>query len=341
MRAGGGVLAGQDPDTPGCGGRGAPGVARRGLPAAGAPPAKRAPESAWVGVSYRELLDPEALTHSGAKLVDARHRQGVPGGGPAVSRPLHRRCSATPCRCSPAPTPSRSIPRRALSGGGGAARLGGRSSGRGSTSSPPTARGARGSSSPATTRAPPTGAPTPCSGTRSPPRSPPAPRSRSRFSPTATTTPPPNCASTRCPTASGRGRSPRGAGRWTWTNSRRSSGRGGSSRARSSTPDGGLVLFASQAQQQSLGGEAVSLADLAVAYRAVAHAGDAEAFVSLDRERRPDAGHREFRRPARGHPHRQGGAGGGRALQDDLQRARPRHASPTSGRRRAAPSRAS
>ena len=52
-------------------------------------------------------------------------------------------------------------------------------------------------------------------------------------------------------------------------------------------PGGGLVLYASQAQQQSLGGQAVSLADLAVAYRAVFHAGDAEAFVSLDRNADP------------------------------------------------------
>ena len=52
-------------------------------------------------------------------------------------------------------------------------------------------------------------------------------------------------------------------------------------------PGGGMVLYASQAQQQSLGGDAVSLADLAVAYRAVAHAGDDEAFVSLDRNADP------------------------------------------------------
>jgi hypothetical protein len=48
------------------------------------------------------------------------------------------------------------------------------------------------------------------------------------------------------------------------------------------TPDGGLALYASELQQQRLGGEAVSLSDFAVAYRAVFHAGDAEAFVSLD-----------------------------------------------------------
>jgi hypothetical protein len=47
-------------------------------------------------------------------------------------------------------------------------------------------------------------------------------------------------------------------------------------------PGGGLVLFASRQEQQRLGGEAISLADLAVAYRAVFHAGDAEVFVSLD-----------------------------------------------------------
>ncbi len=53
------------------------------------------------------------------------------------------------------------------------------------------------------------------------------------------------------------------------------------------SPDAGLVLFASPERRQKLGGESVSLADLAVAYRAVFHAGDAEAFVSLDRNADP------------------------------------------------------
>jgi len=48
------------------------------------------------------------------------------------------------------------------------------------------------------------------------------------------------------------------------------------------SPDEGLVLYASRTQQQRLGGAPVSLADLAVAYRAVFHAGDVEAYVSLD-----------------------------------------------------------
>jgi hypothetical protein len=52
-------------------------------------------------------------------------------------------------------------------------------------------------------------------------------------------------------------------------------------------PGEGLVLYASRTQQQRLGGEAVGLADLAVAYRAVFHAGAVEAFVSLDKNADP------------------------------------------------------
>ena len=44
----------------------------------------------------------------------------------------------------------------------------------------------------------------------------------------------------------------------------------------------GLVLFARQGPPQRLCGEAVSISDFAVAYRAVFYAGDNEAFVSLD-----------------------------------------------------------
>ncbi|MFO7956103.1 MAG: hypothetical protein R6X33_03280 [Candidatus Brocadiia bacterium] len=44
----------------------------------------------------------------------------------------------------------------------------------------------------------------------------------------------------------------------------------------------GLVLFAEEGDKQTVAGERVSLADFAVAYRAVFHAGDNEAFVSLD-----------------------------------------------------------
>jgi hypothetical protein len=47
-------------------------------------------------------------------------------------------------------------------------------------------------------------------------------------------------------------------------------------------PGGGLVLFANPDQRDTLAGEPVSLADLAVAYRAVFHAGDNDAFISLD-----------------------------------------------------------
>ena len=42
------------------------------------------------------------------------------------------------------------------------------------------------------------------------------------------------------------------------------------------------MLFANPDQRDTLAGEPVSLADLAVAYRAVFHAGDNDAFISLD-----------------------------------------------------------
>ena len=47
-------------------------------------------------------------------------------------------------------------------------------------------------------------------------------------------------------------------------------------------PAEGLVLFASPERRETLSGEPVGLADLAVAYRAVFHAGDNDAFISLD-----------------------------------------------------------
>ncbi len=47
-------------------------------------------------------------------------------------------------------------------------------------------------------------------------------------------------------------------------------------------PDEGLVLFANPDRRNTLAGEPLTLADLAVAYRAAFHAGDNAAFVSLD-----------------------------------------------------------
>ena len=44
----------------------------------------------------------------------------------------------------------------------------------------------------------------------------------------------------------------------------------------------GLVLYAEEGSMPKLAGEVVELSDLAVAYRAVFHAGDNEAFISLD-----------------------------------------------------------
>ncbi len=44
----------------------------------------------------------------------------------------------------------------------------------------------------------------------------------------------------------------------------------------------GLVLYGTEGEPQTLAGKQVALSDLAVAYRAVLHAGDNDAFVSLD-----------------------------------------------------------
>jgi len=46
--------------------------------------------------------------------------------------------------------------------------------------------------------------------------------------------------------------------------------------------DSGLVLFAGRGKRQTMAGETLSLSDFAVVYRAVFHAGDNEAFISLD-----------------------------------------------------------
>ncbi|MBI5015532.1 MAG: hypothetical protein HZB55_08565 [Deltaproteobacteria bacterium] len=52
-------------------------------------------------------------------------------------------------------------------------------------------------------------------------------------------------------------------------------------------PTEGLVLYASRGAPQTLGGQPQTLADFVAAYRAAFHAGDNEAFVSLDPERHP------------------------------------------------------
>jgi len=49
----------------------------------------------------------------------------------------------------------------------------------------------------------------------------------------------------------------------------------------------GLILYAKQGTKRTVAGRAVSLADFAVAYRAVFHAGDNEAFISLDPHKDP------------------------------------------------------
>jgi len=49
----------------------------------------------------------------------------------------------------------------------------------------------------------------------------------------------------------------------------------------------GLLLFAKKGPDQTIAGNAVSLADLAVAYRAAFHAGDNSAYISLDKHKDP------------------------------------------------------
>ena len=49
----------------------------------------------------------------------------------------------------------------------------------------------------------------------------------------------------------------------------------------------GLILYGSEGPKQTLSGKPVELSDLAVAYRAVFHAGDNEAFISLDPNKDP------------------------------------------------------
>jgi len=44
----------------------------------------------------------------------------------------------------------------------------------------------------------------------------------------------------------------------------------------------GLILYAKEASKQTLSGQKIALSDFAVAYRAVFHAGDNQAFISLD-----------------------------------------------------------
>jgi len=51
--------------------------------------------------------------------------------------------------------------------------------------------------------------------------------------------------------------------------------------------DEGLILYGSEGPKQTLAGKPVELSDLAVAYRAVFHAGDNEAFISLDPNKDP------------------------------------------------------
>jgi hypothetical protein len=59
-------------------------------------------------------------------------------------------------------------------------------------------------------------------------------------------------------------------------------GKGGRLEGAQLDRDEGLVLYASPDHRDTLAGEPVSLADFAVAYRAVFHAGDNDAFISLD-----------------------------------------------------------
>src|SRR4030043_1370429 len=52
-------------------------------------------------------------------------------------------------------------------------------------------------------------------------------------------------------------------------------------------PQEGLILFAKSGSKQTLSGQNISISDFSVAYRAVFHAGDNEAFISLDPHKDP------------------------------------------------------
>jgi hypothetical protein len=257
------------------------------LPAAGAqPPAGSSAESTWVSVSYRDLLDPEVVTHSGAKLVDARLRKASRGEVQPFLDPYSSLLGYAVQMLSGAdPVPQVSLVERYPPGSAQPAWAALLREGKYfvSTDGRGRARVFVPGDDPrdAYRRA--------ASLLRHPLAAALVPGSplqvevfayRNDFA----------AAELRLNPAPYRFRArsfpPRGrpldlAGLEAFFR------QGGQLEGAELEPGGGLVLYASKAQRQTLAGEAVSLADLAVAYRAVFHAGDAEAFVSLDRNADP------------------------------------------------------
>jgi len=255
-------------------------------PAAGTPPAARSPESTWVSISYRDLLDPEALTHSGAKLVDVLNRNASRGEIQPFLDPYTSLLGYAVQMISGAdPIPQTSLAERYPAGvaqpawaailregkyfvstdGQGHARVF-------VPGDDPRAAYRRAYS---LLRHPLAAALTPG-----------APLEVEVFSYRNDYA----AAELRLNPAPHRFRAqsfPPQAQPLDLGELEAFFRQGGQLEGAELTPGGGLMLYASQAQQQRLGGEAVSLADLAVAYRAVFHAGEAEAFVSLDRNADP------------------------------------------------------
>ena len=254
-------------------------------PAAGAPPAKRAPESSWIRISYRELLDTEALTHSGAKLGDALRKKSSRGEVQPFLDPYSSLLGyAVQMLSGGDPVPQTSFAERYPAGTaqpGWAAIL---REGKHvvSTDGQGRARVFVPGDDPrdAYRRA--------YSLLRHPLAAALAPGGALEVEVFAYHNDYP-AAELRLNPAPYRFRSrsfpPRG--RPLDLDELGSFFRqGGQLEGAEITPEG-LALYASRAQQQLLGAAAVSLADLAVAYRAVFHAGEAEAFVSLDRNADP------------------------------------------------------
>jgi len=256
------------------------------IPAAGAPVAKSAPENAWVSISYRELLDPEAITHSGARLVDAIRRKESRGEAQPFLDPYSSLLGYAVQMLSGAdPVSQTSLTDRYPEGSAQPAWVAllregkyfvsadGRGRARVFVPGDDPRSAYRGAYS---VLRHPLSAALPTQGqlqvevyayhndfAATELRLNPAPyRFRSRSFP------------------------PRGLplnlGEY-----EAFFRKGGQLEGAELTPEDGLVLYASQTQRQSLRGEPVSLADLAVAYRAVFHAGESEAFVSLDRNSNP------------------------------------------------------
>jgi len=250
-------------------------------PAAGTPPAKSPPESAWVSISYRDLLDPEALTHSGAKLVDSLNRKASRAEVQPFLDPYSSLLGYAVQMLAGADTVTQiSLAERYPAGTAQPAWAAILREGRYFVSTDGQGRArvfVPGDEPRAAYRRAYSLLRHPLAAALTPG----APLEVEVFSyrnDYAAAELHLNPVPYRL-----RAKSFPAQGRPLDLNELEAFFRQGGQLEGVELPaDGGLVLYASQVQQQRLGGEAVSLADLAVAYRAVFHAGDAEAFVSLD-----------------------------------------------------------